>query len=227
MTDHSEYTDPDTLFLPHVRPGQRQDHRPPSTPPPYGTGWNFDNDLAQLLDESRRRAEAGTDRPPGPGPTRRAHRRGGGPARELLLPATSFVITALLAMVFAGVSTVGGVVTYGFTRTSAATVVDGLASWWPVLLLGPWAAASLFMLRSPGARGRRARTAWTVLLLFSAVTAALCLTQTRKDFTGIAVAVLPPVAALACLRLLVLHLTPVHPRHAMAHRRHAHTHRAH
>lgn len=228
MPEYPEYTDPDTLFLPRVLPGQRHDTAPPSAPPPYGTGWSFDDDLAHLLDESRRRAESEARPSPGPGAARRAHhRRGGGPPRQLALPASSFVITVLLVATFAGVSTVGGVVTYGFARTSAATVVDGLASWWPVLLHGPWVAASLFMLRSPAVRGRRARAGWTVLFAFSAVTAALCLTQTRKDFIGIAVAVLPPVAALACLRLLVLHITPLHPRHALPHRRHPHSHRAH
>ncbi|MDJ1136031.1 hypothetical protein [Streptomyces iconiensis] len=244
MNEYPDYSDPylahygsglpteqEGLFLPPLLPGQRQDSLDPPHLSGYGPGWDFDADLTQLLQEARWESESGrtieTEAPLGrSGMAKPAHRRGRRTAPELLVPVMSFIVTTLLVATFAGVSTVGGIVTYGFARTSAASVVDELATWWPVLLHGPWVAASLFMLRSPSVRGRRARAAWSVLLFFSAVTAALCLTQTTPNFTGIAVAVLPPLAALACLRLLVLHIAPVHPRHALSRRKPPPSHRA-
>ncbi|MFJ2261356.1 DUF2637 domain-containing protein [Streptomyces sp. NPDC087844] len=126
------------------------------------------------------------------------------------LQTVSFLIAALAAAVVSMVSVFGGIVSYIPLRHVAFDTQSGTAVWWPLLVYGPWTVASLSVLRA-ALHQRRAAHSWVVVLLFSSVAMALCAAQADRTFTGIAAAVLPAVAALACFQQLVRQITMTRP----------------
>ncbi|WP_435861492.1 DUF2637 domain-containing protein [Streptomyces tauricus] len=126
------------------------------------------------------------------------------------LQTVSFLIAALAAVVVSMVSVFGGIVSYIPLRHVAFRTQSGTAVWWPLLVYGPWMVASLSVLRA-ALHQRRAAHSWFVVLLFSSVAMALCAAQADRTFTGIAAAVLPAVAALACFQQLVRQITMTRP----------------
>jgi hypothetical protein len=126
------------------------------------------------------------------------------------LQTVSFLIAALAAAVVSMVSVFGGIVSYIPLRHVAFLTQSGTAVWWPLLVYGPWTVASLSVLRA-ALHQRRAAHSWAVVLLFSSVAMALCAAQAERSFTGIAAAVLPAVAALACFQQLVRQITMTRP----------------
>ncbi|PSM43348.1 DUF2637 domain-containing protein [Streptomyces dioscori] len=126
------------------------------------------------------------------------------------LQTVSFLIAALAAVVVSMVSVFGGMVSYIPLRHVAFLTQSGTAVWWPLLVYGPWTVASLSVLRA-ALHQRRAAHSWAVVLLFSSVAMALCAAQADRTFTGVAAAVLPAVAALACFQQLVRQITMTRP----------------
>ncbi|WP_028799263.1 DUF2637 domain-containing protein [Streptomyces sp. 142MFCol3.1] len=128
----------------------------------------------------------------------------------------SLVILAFIAVIAAMVSVFGGMVAYApLQSTSSGTIPQ-----WPVLVYGPWMVASLSILRTALHR-RRAMHSWFIVLLFSSVAIILCVAQADRTVTGIAGAVLPALASLACFQQLVRQITlTLPPRQAS--RRHRH-----
>ncbi|PJE98104.1 hypothetical protein CUT44_01695 [Streptomyces carminius] len=130
----------------------------------------------------------------------------------------SFAVAALTACVVAVVSVLGGLVSYDPLRRLAGPHVLGeLARWWPLLVYGPWLAASLSVLRATVLR-RRARRSWAVVVLFSTVAVVLCVAHAPRTLSGIAAVGLPPVTALVCFHQLVGQITLTQPRHALPRR---------
>ncbi|MEV6576490.1 DUF2637 domain-containing protein [Streptomyces sp. NPDC051577] len=123
----------------------------------------------------------------------------------------SFGAAALVALIGAMVSVLSGVIAYDPLHLAAAQGISrSPAASWPVLLYGPWLVASVSVLRAAIHR-KEAAHSWAVVLLFSAVAVALCLTQAPPTVTGLATASIPPVAALTCFHQLVRQLTLTRP----------------
>ncbi|MFG3253835.1 hypothetical protein [Streptomyces sp. NPDC048172] len=161
-----------------------------------------------------REAGAGTTphrRVRGPGNHRRVRRR---ITVAMVRTSLSFAATGALLVIFVTVSLLSGMVTTGPLRRLVEPVVGDFSGLWPLLIQGPWVAAVLSILRTRTVRGSHALVAWSVLIVFSAVTVALYVTQVPRNPVGVIIGMLPPVAALACLKLLTPHLVPVSARHA-------------
>ncbi|GAA2446247.1 DUF2637 domain-containing protein [Streptomyces macrosporus] len=150
---------------------------------------------------------------------RRHRRRRRTPRPELSwLHVFSFAVAALTACLVAMVSVLGGMVSYDPLRHLAGLSVPAdLARWWPLLVYGPWLAASLSILRATVLR-RRVRHSWAVVVLFSTVAVVLCVAHAPRTLPGVAVAGLPPITALACFHQLVGQITLTQPRHALPRR---------
>ncbi|MEU5092129.1 DUF2637 domain-containing protein [Streptomyces sp. NPDC021356] len=148
-------------------------------------------------------------------PPLRAGSRGHRRVRERRRPSgvrtASHVIGALAAVTASTVSFFGGMVAYDPLRLVAvARMQDGLASWWPLLVYGPWLVASLSVLRAALHR-RRAVHSWCVVLLFSSIAMLLCVVQAPKTIVDMAAAALPGLASLACFQQLVRQITLTRP----------------
>ncbi|WP_344500305.1 DUF2637 domain-containing protein [Streptomyces enissocaesilis] len=131
----------------------------------------------------------------------------------------SFLLAALGAVVVSMVCVFGGMVAYDPLRHLAQYRTSGVtAGWWPLLVYGPWTAASLSILRAALHR-RRAAHSWAVVLLFSSVSMLLCVAQAPRTPVDATTAALPSLAALACFQQLVRQITltrpprQTHPRH--------------
>lgn len=132
----------------------------------------------------------------------------------------SLLTMGAVVVVVAAVCVLGGTVTQRPLRHAAGgDSLRQLAPWWPLLVYGPWTAASLSILRAVQHR-RRARHAWCVLLAFSALAVMLCVGQAPRAPLGAVVAALPVVAMVTSFHLLVRQVTLTRaPRHAAADRR--------
>ncbi|WP_251060950.1 DUF2637 domain-containing protein [Streptomyces sp. ISL-100] len=141
-------------------------------------------------------------------------RRRRAPSRRHLasgLQTASFFLAALAAVVVSMVCVFGGMVAYDPLRHLAKYRTSGGAvRWWPLLVYGPWTVASLSILRAALHR-RRAVHSWTVVLLFSAVSILLCVSQAPRTLVDVAAASLPSFAALACFQQLVRQITLTRP----------------
>ncbi|GGV83182.1 MULTISPECIES: hypothetical protein [Streptomyces] len=138
-------------------------------------------------------------------PSRRPDRRPSG------VRAVSHLIAALTAVTASAVSFFGGVVAYDPLRFVAVSrMEDGVASWWPLLVYGPWLVASLSVLRSALYR-RRAVHSWGMVLLFSSIAMLLCVIQAPRTIVDISAAALPALASLACFQQLVRQITLTRP----------------
>jgi hypothetical protein len=141
----------------------------------------------------------------------RRHRKVRERKRPNVLRTASHVIAALTAVVASSVSFFGGMVAYDPLRVVAlARMQDGLASWWPLLVYGPWLVASLSVLRAALHR-RRAVHSWCVVLIFSSIAMLLCIVQAPRTMVDIAAAALPGLASLACFQQVVRQITLTRP----------------
>ncbi|MET8247490.1 DUF2637 domain-containing protein [Streptomyces sp. NPDC005202] len=141
----------------------------------------------------------------------RGHRKVRERKRLSGLRATSHVIAALAAVIASAVSFFGGMVAYDPLRIVAASRMQAdVASWWPLLVYGPWLVASLSVLRA-ALHQRRAVHSWCVVLLFSSIAMLLCVVQAPKTVIDIAAASLPGLASLACFQQLVRQITLTRP----------------
>jgi hypothetical protein len=120
---------------------------------------------------------------------------------------------ALVAVVTSMVSVVGGMVSYEPLWLVAAAQAQGsMASWWPLLIYGPWLVASLSILRA-ALYQRRAVHSWAVVLLFSSVAVLLCILRAPWTITNAAATALPILASLTCFQQLVRQITLTRPPH--------------
>ncbi|MFE4409123.1 DUF2637 domain-containing protein [Streptomyces sp. NPDC093064] len=141
----------------------------------------------------------------------RRHRKVRERKRPNVLRTASHVIAALTAVIASSVSFFGGMVAYDPLRVVAvARMQDGIASWWPLLVYGPWLVASLSVLRA-ALHQRRAVHSWSVVLIFSSIAMLLCVLQAPRTIVDIAAAALPGLASLACFQQFVRQITLTRP----------------
>ncbi|MFD6917357.1 hypothetical protein [Streptomyces virginiae] len=140
------------------------------------------------------------------------HRRNPSKPPAATLLQTGSVFTAVLVGAIATVvSILSGLAICDALRHSAAAHADReVASWWPLLIYGPWMVASLSILRS-ALHQRRALHSWSIVLLFSTLATLLCVAQAPRTIAAVAGAALPAVAALACFQQLVRQITLTRP----------------
>jgi hypothetical protein len=125
--------------------------------------------------------------------------------------AASHLMAALAAVIASAVSCFGGIVAYDPLRIVALPGMhEDIASWWPLLVYGPWLVASLSVLRA-ALHQRRAVHSWGVVLLFSSVAMLLCVVQAPKTIVDTSAAALPGLASLACFQQLVRQITLTRP----------------
>ncbi|MFF9315985.1 DUF2637 domain-containing protein [Streptomyces sp. NPDC014748] len=150
----------------------------------------------------------------------RGHRKIRERKRPNTIRTASRVLAAAAAVTASSVSFFGGMVAYEPLRVVAVARMDeGIASWWPLLVYGPWLVASLSVLRAALHR-RRAVHSWCVVLLFSSIATLLCVIQAPRTIVDMAAATLPGLASLACFQQLVRQITLTRPprRRAPRHR---------
>ncbi|MFD8200274.1 hypothetical protein [Streptomyces sp. NPDC059701] len=128
------------------------------------------------------------------------------------LQAVSYVIAAAITVIASAVSLFGGMIAYDPLRLVALTRLrTDAVSWWPLLVYGPWLAASLSVLRAALHR-RRAVHSWCVVLAFSLIAMLLCVAaQTPRTVVDVAAAALPGLASLTCFQQLVRQITLTRP----------------
>lgn len=151
-------------------------------------------------------------------PTSGGHRRGG-PAKTpvVTLVRTGSVFTAVLVAVIAAVVSVfsGLAICEALRHSAGPRTAHDVASWWPLLIYGPWMVASLSILRA-ALHQRRAVHSWSIVLLFSTLATFLCVAQAPRTLAAQAAATLPPIAALACFQQLVRQITLTRPPRQLA-----------
>ncbi|MET8566668.1 DUF2637 domain-containing protein [Streptomyces sp. NPDC004783] len=142
----------------------------------------------------------------------RRHRRTRERRRPRGMHAVSYVIAAVITVIASAVSFFGGVVAYDPLRVVALTrLQSGAVSWWPLLVYGPWLAASLSVLRAALHR-RRAVHSWCVVLAFSLIAMVLCVcAEAPRTLMDVAAAALPGLASLTCFQQLVRQITLTRP----------------
>ncbi|POX41600.1 hypothetical protein C3486_08770 [Streptomyces sp. Ru73] len=118
----------------------------------------------------------------------------------------SLVSVTLTALIVIAVSILGALASYPSLRALAGGVAPRhIADLWPLLIYGPWIAATLSILRARAYRRRTAQS-WLVVIFFAAVAMLLCIAHTPATPAGITVAGLPPVTVLLCFHQLVRQL---------------------
>ncbi|MGA5101964.1 DUF2637 domain-containing protein [Streptomyces lavendulocolor] len=123
----------------------------------------------------------------------------------------SFFLAALSVTLVSTVSVFSGIIAYDPLREVAqGHSPTSTVGWWPLLVYGPWAVASLSVLRA-ALHQRRAAHSWAVVLLFSFTGMLLCVTEAPRNYTDMAVAALPTVASLACFQQMVRFITLTRP----------------
>ncbi|MGW7002009.1 DUF2637 domain-containing protein [Streptomyces sp. NPDC054933] len=206
----------------------------------FDGSWDFDADLAQLLQSAAPEStdEEPDDDYPDPAPPiiprQRGARRRPNRLLRLLhllralrpkpfpwLRALSLVIAAATAALVAMLSVLGGVISYDpLRRLASPDAPQGVVALWPLLVYGPWMVGSLSILRAAVHR-RRAGHSWAVVVMFSAIAVYLCVAHAPRTVLGMAIAGLPPVTALVSFHQLVRQITLTNPpRHAMPRQRH-------
>ncbi|MEU5071911.1 DUF2637 domain-containing protein [Streptomyces asoensis] len=150
-------------------------------------------------------------RPPSVPGSSSGHRRSRTPgARRKWLQVGSLGLLAVVAVVVAMVSVLGGMAAYRPLQNITSGTGVGAVPWWPLLVYGPWTVGSLCIIRSALHR-RRAVHSWFVVLLFSSIAVSLSVAQADKTLTGIAGASLPALSSLACFHQLVRQITLTMP----------------
>ncbi|MGW8375912.1 DUF2637 domain-containing protein [Streptomyces sp. ODS28] len=176
--------------------GEFRDAVPQGEVDPADEVLNLDDELTVLLAAS---AEPAPGIPSQSRGQPQSHRR---PPRllskENWLKTTSFVLACLTTLVVISVSIFGAVVSYGRLEEAASEAsTPGVAECWPLLLFAPWLVAYFTILRATLHR-KRALRAWALVVLCAALAVGLCVSEAPKTLVGVAVAALPPLAALAC-----------------------------
>ncbi|KIF03027.1 hypothetical protein PL81_26690 [Streptomyces sp. RSD-27] len=146
------------------------------------------------------------------------HRRGSRAKTSVvaLLRTGSLCTAVLVAVIAAVVSIFSGLAICEALRHSAGPrTAHDVASWWPLLIYGPWMVASLSILRA-ALHQRRAVHSWSIVLLFSTLATLLCVAQAPRTLAAQAAATLPPIAALACFQQLVRQITLTRPPRQLA-----------
>ncbi|MFH8791063.1 DUF2637 domain-containing protein [Streptomyces sp. NPDC017941] len=144
---------------------------------------------------------------------RRRHRARARSRGHMAAPArtVSFFLAALATVVVSMVCVFCGIVSYNSLKHLARYHTAGKAvGWWPLLVYGPWTAASLSILRA-ALHQRRAAHSWTVVLLFSTLALMLSVAQAPHTAANAVAAALPSLAALACFQQLVRQITLTRP----------------
>ncbi|WP_432036421.1 DUF2637 domain-containing protein [Streptomyces cucumeris] len=197
--------------------------------------WDLEGDLARLLQTAAPEEPPQPAAPPHPvapphpapplhAPTNAQVRGGRGKRRRVRfrLPTmpwvqlTSLLFAAATTVIVAMLSVLGGMISYPPLRYLASpSTSEAMAAWWPLLVYGPWLVASLSVLRAALHR-RGAAHSWAVVVLFSVIAVFLCVAHAPKNPASMAVAGLPPVAALVSFHQLVRQITLTSPpRHAL------------
>ncbi|MBD3006601.1 DUF2637 domain-containing protein, partial [Streptomyces sp. 5-10] len=191
--------------------------------------WDLEGDLARLLQTSSAEEAVHTTGPIGPPVTplrapSPAHVRGRGKRRRVRFRLPTMPWLHVISLIFAAVTTVivamlsvlGGMISYRPLRYLASpSTSESMAAWWPLLVYGPWLVASLSVLRAALHR-RGAAHSWAVVVLFSTIAVFLCVAHAPRNAPSMAVAGLPPVAALVSFHQLVRQITLTSPpRHAL------------
>ncbi|GAB2753244.1 DUF2637 domain-containing protein [Streptomyces bullii] len=133
--------------------------------------------------------------------------------RPGLARTVSCVIAAAVALIASAVSFISGLASYNPLRDAAESgAQSGVASWWPLLVYGPWLAASLSVLRA-ALHQRRAVHSWCVVLIFSSIAILLSVAQAPRTAVDISATALPGLASLACFQQLVRQITLTRPPH--------------
>ncbi|GAA5049114.1 hypothetical protein GCM10023336_15880 [Streptomyces similanensis] len=194
--------------------------RPDPTPGPAPEPPDARESTPTPTDSPPAGLQAITDALPPLRDTYRGHRRIRERKRPDVIRTASRVLAAAAAVTASSVSFFGGMVAYEPLRVVAVTRMhDGIASWWPLLVYGPWLVASLSVLRAALHR-RRALHSWCVVLLFSSIATLLCVIQAPRTIVDMSAATLPGLASLACFQQLVRQITLTRPprRRAPRHR---------
>ncbi|MFI2372001.1 DUF2637 domain-containing protein [Streptomyces sp. NPDC018833] len=143
--------------------------------------------------------------------TPRGHRKVRERQRLGAIRTASYLIAALATVIASAVSFFGGMIAYDPLQFIAVSrTQSSVASWWPLLVFGPWLVASLSILRA-ALHQRRASHSWCVVVLFSSIAIALCVAQAPKNVVDTAAAALPSLASLACFQQLVRQITLSRP----------------
>ncbi|MGW0535543.1 DUF2637 domain-containing protein [Streptomyces sp. NPDC003032] len=141
----------------------------------------------------------------------RGHRKVRDRQRPGAFRMVSYLIAALATVIASAVSFFGGMIAYDPLRFIAMTrTPSSVASWWPLLVFGPWLVASLSILRA-AIHQRRASHSWCMVIIFSAIAMALCVAQAPKNIVDTSAAALPSFASLACFQQLVRQITLTRP----------------
>ncbi|MFI9365190.1 DUF2637 domain-containing protein [Kitasatospora sp. NPDC053057] len=116
------------------------------------------------------------------------------------------VIGFLTATIVTVVCILGWVISYHPLQNVALSQLPrGLSRYWPVIVYGPWMAASLSVLRA-ALGGRKVANSWTVILVFAGIASLLCIVDTPSTMPEAVVAGLPPVTAVVSLQQMVRQL---------------------
>lgn len=173
-------------------------------------GFDQSPDTVSVADPTPAPPNTATRKPNAQAPN--GHRRTPPTTPAITLARTSSVCTALLVAVIAAVVSIfSGLAICDALRHSAAPhTAHDVVNWWPLLIYGPWMAASLSILRA-ALHQRRALHSWSIVLLFSILATLLCVAQAPRTLTAQAAATLPAIAALACFQQLVRQITLTRP----------------
>jgi hypothetical protein len=113
----------------------------------------------------------------------------------------------LMALTATAVCLLGWTFSYGPLRDIALTrAPHELSPLWPVIVDGPWLAGCLSVLRA-ALQGRRPVHSWIVVVVFTGLSAGLCVADVPRTVCDIIVAGLPPVTAGVCVHQLTRQLT--------------------
>jgi hypothetical protein len=116
------------------------------------------------------------------------------------------VIGFLTATIVTVVCILGWIISYHPLQDVALSRLPrGLSQYWPVVVYGPWIAASLSVLRA-ALGGRKVANSWTVILTFAGIASLLCIADTPSTMSEAVVAGLPPVTAVVSLQQMVRQL---------------------
>lgn len=221
--DRYPYSGPDDWYRENSRPIEEHVTQTQEIYHPYPLdhdlgqpSMDWDEELTQLLRANPASQSVGAQ--PFPRPRSHSRRRVRRTRQPIAWPSGTRLLSAVLAMMTAFLMTAVGMlsalVTYDPLRYLALVgVPDGLARGWPFLVFGPWLAACLSIIRAAMLR-RQALHAWLIVVSFTGVAMILCIAHASKTVPGVAVAAIPPLAALACFHQFIRQVTLTHPRHA-------------
>ncbi|MGW2372971.1 MULTISPECIES: DUF2637 domain-containing protein [Kitasatospora] len=134
------------------------------------------------------------------------HARRPSPAARRRADVVGSVIGFLTATIVTVVCVLGWTISYHPLQDVALSQLPrGLSQCWPIVVYGPWMAASLSVLRA-ALGGRKVANSWTVILVFAGIASLLCIVNTPNTMPEAVVAGLPPVTAVVSLQQLVRQL---------------------